>query len=341
MSETTTTPVSVTPAPEVPEVGAATDLPKGAPEPYPGEQVFTLEQAKKCRKKGFRDRRCRVVYVNKNIRPVEFVWWASTDGLNIGYPRDSSPIVKVSWATSIASSDNLLYVIMDEKLFTESAPKPKRCKIEDQVSAKTISMLKVAPMNETFRATLMSELGQMPPKEAQTYEQIKDWVEYNFPKEVPVSQAPPPPIGLLTVQAVRYGHVERGRADYSRMGSWTGTIAIPGERILQLAELSQNRSQFKERLYLTLKSMATNRRLSYNTPEPRNRDEIEYTDVSLSYAPQSYTDAINLLANHAPPPVLARLEITPALINPYFPRTPEHPDPIDDDYEEHQEEGRF
>ncbi len=330
------------------EVPVVIDMPKGAPEPYAGEEVFTHEAAKKSRKKGFKSRRCRVLYVKKNpyygliagTQPIEFMWWASNRGVESGCHRDSSPMMNVVWALTMASAENLFYVIMDEKRWVESAPKPRRCKIEQLISAKTVSMLKVAPMNETFRATLMSELEQMPPKEAQTYDQIKDWVEYNFPKEVAMPE--PVPVGSLTVAAVNFAHTERGRADYTRRGTFRGTLVIPGERILELANSAQNATQLKTHLDLTLREMAAEQHIQYVAAQTTNHEIRDYVETQLTYSPISYNNAVGLLANHAPPPVLARLGIAPGPNNPYVPRRPVEPEPTDpwdeDEYDRPPEE---
>jgi hypothetical protein len=234
-------------------------------------------------------------------------------------------MMSVAWATSVASSDNLFYVIMDEKRFAESAPKPRRCKIEEQVSAKTVSMLKVAPMNETFRATLMSELEQMPPKEAQTYDQIKDWVEYNFPKDLPTPD--PLPVGSLTVGSVTYSVTERGRAAYTRRGTYRGAMIVPGERIMELANSAQNANQFKIHLDMALREMAAEQVLQFQGAITSDHDVRDYVDHNMVYAPSAYVNALGMVGNHLPPPVLARLGIPPGPNNPYVTRRPEAPQP--------------
>lgn len=119
----------------------------------------------------------------------------------------------------------------------------RKSKIELMLPPGLHELAKLAPTNPTVRAGLMSLVGQLPPTEADTYEKIKDWIEFNFDKPVgletspdphplwQVAPEPTPPPNVAFQVDVEFTDTEYGRCRYSVDRTGGGLWNVTEEQI--------------------------------------------------------------------------------------------------------------
>ena len=99
---------------------------------------------------------------------------------------------------------------------TATLPPPveRKCGIEEVFDASFIELLKLVPANPYVRALVLKFSGKLPPAECESFEQLKDWVEFNCVKRIRKTAASQPPqddgIGIV----VDFSEQEYGRAHY-------------------------------------------------------------------------------------------------------------------------------
>lgn len=109
----------------------------------------------------------------------------------------------------------------------------RKCAIEKAVGGTLLNSLKLAPSNPVYRGLLLNKVGKLPPDDIQTYEQLKDWVEFNCGYDTPKAVVMPTPItpAGFTVN-IDYSQFETGRCDYSVEASGRGQITISNEDLM-------------------------------------------------------------------------------------------------------------
>ncbi len=335
MNETTT----VEDAKETEVKPTTKPLPEGIPEPYPGEVIMWQAVAKACRKRKnpIMEKRCRVMFHDKVYK--KFYWRAMTNFLGAGTTRDKSPHIPVTSAIATASDGNLLYIVMDEELFAKRAPKPRRCEMERMVSQRVIDMLQSSPTNSMFRSSLMAEVLEMPPAEADTFGKLRDWVEYTFPKEHlnPAVQLQP-----LVCNGVEYTEREVGHCKYTKINRWGGTVNIPVEQLSRMARASVNDTEFRNAIRKYIQSECEAMPLTYDDAYPYDLEPPDTTDQkSVHYPFGIQRDVYLLLRKFETPAVLLKFGQYPDADNPHATRTPAPAVPIDvfedDDHDDDRE----
>jgi hypothetical protein len=118
--------------------------------------------------------------------------------------------------------------------------KVKKCAYPMFIDSVLKQMLMSAPTNETFRARLMAKVGEMPPKEADTWQKLVEWVEWNFPKAGSTTG-----LGPITASC-RYRETELGRCYYSRIMRSHGVVAMTPDMIKDCANAAEDNGQFWE-----------------------------------------------------------------------------------------------
>lgn len=139
------------------------------PPPLDGEVVMARREAGRSRDPELRASKCQGWYPG-------YGWWNTTTGTWSAV----RPVFAMTVADAVTAMgmESILYVEMKQE-----AGKPRRrCIVSQYLPADVISLLKLSPTNATFRARVMACVGEMPPKELDTYDKIKDWVESTFPK---------------------------------------------------------------------------------------------------------------------------------------------------------------
>lgn len=119
---------------------------------------------------------------------------------------------------------------------TLPAPPQRKCVIEEVFETGFIELLKLVPTNPFVRAWVLKFSGKLPPAECETFEQLKDWVEFNCVKRV----RPKPQdrsrsddgIGIT----VSFSETEYGRANYSVDRSGDDTFQIGEEELLSIVQ---------------------------------------------------------------------------------------------------------
>lgn len=99
----------------------------------------------------------------------------------------------------------------------------RKCKLEEVFEANFLELLRLVPRNPQVRGLLLKLTGKLPPPEAATFEQLKDWVETQCERPVKSSVTPEGVRrrdGGIAI-TVEFSETEYGRADYSvrRYGS--------------------------------------------------------------------------------------------------------------------------
>jgi len=285
-------------------------IPDEAPKPYPGEEIMHPADAALSRKRGLKNRRCRIC----RVIPGGVYWWESTLHVTKGCKRDSSPHVKVSYALGTSYSHNdILYVVMDEDEFKKNAPMPRRSIITNIVSPQTIEMIKANPNNETFRATLMSEIGESPPKDADTYDKLVDWVECNFPKVTPTT-APPDCIEVQVTSKFQ----ESGRCNYERDMRWSGSVKISAVSLMQMATRTLSWASFMREFHDCLKQTAQDFNHTQVGITPSNYDVEDTQNERVMYNETiAARYASEVIQKTCPVKVLEKFGLRPHPDNPY------------------------
>lgn len=209
-----------------------TALPAGIPEPDPGEIIMTRVELGRSRKPWLKDAKFRI-YTQETNGMAEGWWGANMNG----YYKERVDAGVHNYGQVMTLSPEYPYFIYieggpDETIGPVDPNAPKRTgNIVSLAGITVVNMLKVAPNNGTLRAKLMAALGEMPPKEMDTFEKIKDWVEFNFPK--PKVEAKPSSEIAVTVTFTEY---ESGRCRYRSTKKATSRIKITPADIDELIE---------------------------------------------------------------------------------------------------------
>ena len=101
----------------------------------------------------------------------------------------------------------------------EAPPIERRCQIEEVFTTSFIELLRMAPRNAIIRGLVLSLTRKMPPEACHTYDQMKEWVEFNCDKRSRRVGG----TGDGVAMTVQFEDREFGRASYSvtRYGSET------------------------------------------------------------------------------------------------------------------------
>lgn len=119
-------------------------------------------------------------------------------------------------------------------------PPKRKCGYQSYVNTQLRMMLTSAPMNETFRAMLMAKVGEMPPKEADTWQKIVDWIEFNFPK----TGTTPVLAQNRIMLHVRVNQTDVGTCKFERRMSGSGVVELKQEDIIAAANETDNNDDF-------------------------------------------------------------------------------------------------
>ena len=121
---------------------------------------------------------------------------------------------------------------------TATLPEPaiRQCNLEDVFDASFIELLKLVPANPYVRALILKLTGKMPAEECETFEQLKDWVEFNCVRPVrklpPVNASPAEEGGIII--NVDFTEMEYGRCDYTVERSGSDQFRIGAEDLMAL-----------------------------------------------------------------------------------------------------------
>lgn len=114
-------------------------------------------------------------------------------------------------------------------------PVERKCSIEDVFEASFIELLKLVPANPYVRALILKFSSKLPPAECETFDALKDWVEFNCVKRIRKATAPAqsheaPGISI----EVDFSEEEYGRARYSVERSGTDTYRLAADDLVEI-----------------------------------------------------------------------------------------------------------
>jgi len=150
----------------------------------------------------------------------EFYWAEEYSGYTT---REKAPIRTVgSVVRYLGSGDYVLEVLKDPG-------SGKRSSIASFFTENFLNLIQLTPANPIVRAQIMRQLLKEPPKEAKTYEEVKEWVETNFedvftPPNV-LSKGNNSIHAILTIP-VRISRDEFGSANYSVRQRMTSNVSL-------------------------------------------------------------------------------------------------------------------
>jgi len=147
-----------------------------------------------------------------------------------------------------------------EIIIEQLVPQPIS-KLEDFFNASAIQLLKVAPNNENVRGFMLSKLKVMPPKEADTFDKLKEWIEWNVSKAStkPMSSVEewnpeiltPAPVTVADVGVqleVKRRRMAYGKCTYSIRESGTDAPRLTIDELRELAAQSSTWGNFRNKV---------------------------------------------------------------------------------------------
>lgn len=194
-------------------------------------EVMSRREAGASRKPGLRDRFGDVICIYDRMWVRHHYPHSSGGQFGVtvdpphNWPRtDDLQMVQVDRFMTY-SENCIIYLLTPEEIARRNALPKRRCKMESFISPSLCSMLSQAPLNETYRAMMMQVLGRMPPPEAATYVQLKDWVEFNFP--IATTTAPE----VWGQVRIEYVATEYGTCKYSNNKRFSGQFKLTSKML--------------------------------------------------------------------------------------------------------------
>jgi hypothetical protein len=193
----------------------------------PKRVLLTCDQARQFLEE-LKDKECRWVDERDTSQ------WARKP-LGSGYTHLVAEAEIFTVVSLLAESGYIMIELLDQELARVIAARPiRKCRIESLLDANLIASLKLIPNHPTYRGLVMAKVGKMPPADALTYDQLKDWIEFNFDKKVTAAQQqmPPPPAAralrhevAFTIQ-LNFTDTEYGTCNYRVPRSGSGVYEI-------------------------------------------------------------------------------------------------------------------
>lgn len=173
----------------------------------------------------------------REITHAESQRMEGSERFRVKFNTPASPGREYAGINSIATNIHSACLFTRSELNTAFGEYPKKdiaielmkpCRISRlQVffNSSVIEMLKTVPQNDQVRAFMMSRLKVMPPKDCDTFDKVRDWVEFNCcqPRRVtkwPVAGAVPAarvvPVSDVLKLAVKANRKTRGKCDWSK-----------------------------------------------------------------------------------------------------------------------------
>jgi len=112
----------------------------------------------------------------------------------------------------------------------------RKCSIEEVFDASFIELLKVVPANQYVRALILKFSGKLPPAECETFDALKDWVEFNCVKRIKKTVASHQPQDDGISIEVAFSEQEYGRAHYSVERSGTDSYPVSADVLVEIIQ---------------------------------------------------------------------------------------------------------
>lgn len=115
-------------------------------------------------------------------------------------------------------------------------PVERKCSIEEVFDASFIELVELVPTNPYVRALILKFTGKLPPADCETFDALKDWVEFNCVKRIKKSAAAQNTVASGISISVDFSEQEYGRADYSVERYSTETFSVDAEDLLAIIQ---------------------------------------------------------------------------------------------------------
>jgi hypothetical protein len=114
-------------------------------------------------------------------------------------------------------------------------PVERKCNIEEVFDASFIELLKLVPANPYVRALILKFSGKLPPADCETFDALKDWVEFNCVKRIrkAASSAQSNDEPSISI-SVDFSEQEYGRAHYSVERYCTDTYHLAADDLVEI-----------------------------------------------------------------------------------------------------------
>lgn len=112
----------------------------------------------------------------------------------------------------------------------------RKCRIEEVFDPSFIELLKLVPANPYVRGLVLKLTGKMPTPESETFEQLKDWVEFNCSKRIRKSAPAKNSDEGGVIINVEFSETEYGRASYSVSRSGSEPFRIGAGEVTELIQ---------------------------------------------------------------------------------------------------------
>lgn len=239
-----------------------------------------------------------------NIQPPPVDWLSQI--LNEP-PRRPEPLPQES--TDMATTKKIEVAMDGAKATVEvKAPPKKLCSLKDVLPESVIPLVKAAPNNETIRNLLLAHVKVSVPKEEDTFEKVKHWIEFN------VNPPPRPKTALelaleqqerdmqrdaereaerrrtQVMLQVSASEREHGRCSYHQDVKGEGQMPIDRARILRIAAGADNEDDFFDSIEQHLDEEGPGNHVSMSAVEESishddyETDESTDSNVTLSNA---------------------------------------------------------
>ena len=254
-------------------------------------RALTREQLGATRNQDIRSGMFEIYYVNSSGG-----WW-KTEGDHVqycmAYTRNEMDVLNLTDALVRCGRSNILYQLSVEEIEARKKLPRRRCSHTKYIHDSLAHMLQQVPTNDTFRALLAKKVGELPPKEVDTWEKIVEWVEYTFPKDKPANAIDKD--AVLVKIPFDASREESGRCDYWRRLRGTGTFTITPKIINDLMAACEDRQHLYERLREHMESVADramsvvdSQHSDYDPSEENDGISIEYSTATLNRAVDAY-----------------------------------------------------
>jgi hypothetical protein len=226
--------------PEEPDMPA---LPEGIPVAQPGEIIMNRQQLGRSRKPWLKDAKYRIY--SQSLGGYSEGWW----GPNMAgfFPdRDRAGVTTLTMVLNALGGEDGLWIYIEgdpdwkPPVVDPKVPK-RRCQMVTLIGSTVVNLLRVTPRNETLRAKVMAAVGEMPAKELDTFEKLKDWVEFNFPRPKTEAQS-----SIVADLRVTFREIEGGTCRYSQLRDGVSRVKLTPEDIKSIMENMSDEVEFDD-----------------------------------------------------------------------------------------------
>lgn len=236
-----------------------------------------------------------------------------------GYAYFYAPSIKVRRELCVPIDRKELRRLYDEvpkaEIIIELLKPMPVSKMADFFNPSTIDLIKAAPKNEQILGFMLSKLKVLPPEELDTYDKLKEWIEWNVDKsatkskkEKPISEYMTEPATgtvediTMTIPIVRK-RTAYGSASYSVRQSGRQNVELNMVQIREQANDAESWSSFRD--YLRIATEGGGDSVNYEDIDSKHyenheQDEAEAAETAWPNIANTDETIKTFLRQHAP-----------------------------------------